>query len=549
MTTPPARVVVLGIDAASPELLDRWIADGTLPNLAALAARGTTARTRGVEGFFVGSTWPSLYTGTTPARHGVHYLIQLQPGTYRLYESAHGPFVHGAPFWRALHATGLRQAILDVPLTRLESALHGVQVIEWGGHDALYGFRTLPETLAGELAARHGMHPQPSVCDASGRSTDDYVNFIERLEEGVRRKAAWTSELLAQGGWDLFVQVFTEAHCAGHQCWHLHDAGHPAHDPAAAARTGDPLRRVYQAIDSAVGALVAQAGAATVVVLSAHGMAHWYGAQFLLRDILVRLGAAVPLPAPPARRGARARLRRLAGALLRRLPAPVQGAARSMMHGLRPATPAAPQGASAPKIPVDVERSRCFPHANGLAVGGIRLNLAGREPHGVLQPGADADGFVAQLTAQLLAIVDDRTGEPIIRSVRRTSDLYAGERLDDLPDLLVEWSDAVPTGSTALAGGAAATVRLRSPELGELEGKNDYGRTGEHRPGGWLAVAGPGVPAARLAREVSLLDVAPTIAALLGVTLTDVDGRVIPEVVSDGHSSPAPSHVRIDRRQ
>src|SRR5687768_6538286 len=97
------------------------------------------------------------------------------------------------------------------------------------------------------------------------------------------------------------MQVFTEAHCTGHQCWHLHDAGHPGHDPAIAATLGDPLRRIYRAIDAAVGELVAAVGDETpIVIFSAHGMSHWYGAQFLLEATLVRLGVTVPLPAPPA---------------------------------------------------------------------------------------------------------------------------------------------------------------------------------------------------------------------------------------------------------
>lgn len=57
MSDAPARLVMLGIDAANPDLLERWAADGTLPNLARLIARGTVSRMKGVEGFSVGSTW------------------------------------------------------------------------------------------------------------------------------------------------------------------------------------------------------------------------------------------------------------------------------------------------------------------------------------------------------------------------------------------------------------------------------------------------------------------------------------------------------------
>ncbi|AHG89957.1 type I phosphodiesterase/nucleotide pyrophosphatase [Gemmatirosa kalamazoonensis] len=519
---PPARLVVLGVDAASPELLDRWIGDGTLPNLRALAERGLVARTRGVEGFFIGSTWPSAYTGTSPAKHGVHYLLQLVPGTYALHRVADAAFVTREPFWRAVSRAGMRVAVLDVPLTRLDESLNGVQVVEWGGHDALYGFRTHPRELARELTSRHGSHPLGPSCDGARRSADDYAALVERLTLGARRKGEWTRELLARGGWDLFVQVFTEAHCAGHQCWHLHDAAHPAHDPAVVARTGDPLERVYRAVDDALGDVLAAAGTDThVVVFSAHGMSHWFGAQFLLREILLRLSVTV---ADRSReRGAPSLARRLWHAL----PEVVRRPVRALLRAVRPTPPTH----AIPSLAFDPARSRCFPLNNGLAVGGIRLNLVGREPQGVLRPGAEAQAFCDELAADLLAIVDERTGAPLVRRVLRTDDLYAGEARDALPDLLVEWSDDVPTGSTALAGGAAARVRARSPKIGVVEGANDYGRTGEHRPGGWLLAAGPGIAPGRLDRVLSPYDLAPTLTAMLGVELPDSDGAPVPEIV------------------
>ena len=104
----------------------------------------------------------------------------------------------------------------------------------------------------------------------------------------------------------------------------------------------------------------------------------------------------------------------------------------------------------------------------------------------------DADRFCAELETDLLAIVDDVTGERLVRRIVRTRELYAGDRIDSLPDLLVEWNDPIARGTTALGGGAGAHVRARSPKIGIIEGMNDYARSGEHRPGGWFVATGPG---------------------------------------------------------
>jgi predicted AlkP superfamily phosphohydrolase/phosphomutase len=518
------RLLVIGIDAASPELLDAWTADGTLPNLAALSRAGLVARTRGIEGFFVGSTWASLYTGTNPAQHGLHYQMQLVPGSYRLEDRAQGAFVERDPFWRVLSRAGKRIAVLDVPLSKVEKELNGVQVVEWGGHDAFFGYSTLPPELAFHIEARFGSHPAGASCDAVRRGAEDYRQFISALESGVQRKGEWSAELLARGGWDLFMQVFTESHCVGHQCWHLHDAAHPAHDAKIAAITGDPLRAVYRAIDREIGTLVKAAGDARVIVFAAHGMASRYGAHFLLRDVLFALGVAAP-----GRRSLRERVRAVAARAWRAMPERMRALARPLRRRVMPDSAAR---AVTPGIGVDPDRSFCFPLANGLAVSGIRLNLETREPRGTLAPGEQADRFVEQLERDLLAIVDDASGAPLVKRVLRTRDLYAGEHLDALPDLLVVWNEVVANGSTALAGGAGARVSARSPKIGTIVGANDYGRSGEHRPGGWLVATGPGVSNGRLDREPSLLDLAPTFARILGVELPGAAGAPIGEIVA-----------------
>jgi predicted AlkP superfamily phosphohydrolase/phosphomutase len=320
--------------------------------------------------------------------------------------------------------------------------------------------------------------------------------------------------------------VFTESHCAGHQCWHLHDPAHPAHDAAFVREHGDPLERVYRSIDAAIGQIVHEAGDAHVMVFTAHGMSHRFGAQFLLRDILVRLGVTLPEPSAHRRPSP---LQTVARWGWDRLPELARGPIRALRN--RSAAAQSPKGTRTPSLRIDAVRSACFPVNNGLAVGGIRLNLAGREPSGRLQPGTEADAFCRRLTEDLLAIIDDRTGRPLISSVVRTSELYSGEHLRALPDLLVEWSDDAPLGSTTLGPPGAGRVRARSEAIGRVEGVNDYARTGEHRAGGWLVAAGPGNSPGNLGRALSLLDVAPTAGALLGVPLQDVDGMPIAELL------------------
>ena len=81
---------------------------------------------------------------------------------------------------------------------------------------------------------------------------------------------------------------------------------HPAHDHAVRRGNGDPLRSVYQAIDTGIGQVLEKAGDARVLVVSLHGMSHAFGPQFLLRDLLTGWASRSRCRQPPGNRCGRA---------------------------------------------------------------------------------------------------------------------------------------------------------------------------------------------------------------------------------------------------
>ena len=168
----------------------------------------------------------------------------------------------------------------------------------------------------------------------------------------------------------------------------------------------------------------------------------------------------------------------------------------------------------------DRERRRCFAVPHNDIAGAIRVNLAGREPNGHVQPGAEYDAFFAQLRRDILDVRNLDTGNPIATDVVRVDEICQGAHLDELPDFFVLWSREAPI------------ERIGSPKIGTIEFIHRGNRTGDHRPDSVFVAAGPHViPGAT--GPVSILDFAPTLAALHGVKLPDADGRSIPALL--GH--------------
>ena len=427
----PTEILLLEVDAGDKRLLLEWARSGVLPNFAALLDRGLVGHTMAPRGFFVGSTWPSFYTGVSPARHGIHSLAMLRPGTYEVAHLPTGEHVKREPFWNHLSRAGKRVAVLDIPLSGISEEINGIQTVEWGSHDENYGFRAWPPSLKAEIRSKFGPHPLEGSCNRDHRTPAEFRELRDILVRGVHTKAELTCHYLRQGGWQFFAQVFTESHCVGHQCWHLHAPDHPGHEAEVAKLTGDPIKDVYVAIDAAIGRILAEVGSDTkVIVLAGHGMAHKHGGRFLLHEILIRLKVAEPrasvgeAPPPP-------RLRDRLDAVLawgwRRLPGGVKGSFRSVRGRLRGWIDG-PDGIPAPKL--DHARSRCFIVDNGFAVGGIRFNLVGREPAGLVRRGEEMDALCDLLERELLEIRDLETGKPVVAAVTRTRGLYEGEHLD-----------------------------------------------------------------------------------------------------------------------
>ncbi len=84
---------------------------------------------------------------------------------------------------------------------------------------------------------------------------------------------------------------------------------------------------------------------------------------------------------------------------------------------------------------VDWSRTRvyCF----GLA--GVYLNLKGREAHGIVNPGTEAENLIAELREKLSGLRDPASGEKVIRNLYESSKIYSGAYKSTAPELIVGW--------------------------------------------------------------------------------------------------------------
>jgi predicted AlkP superfamily phosphohydrolase/phosphomutase len=76
------RLVIVGLDGQDPGLTDRFLAEGILPNFAALAKEGSYRRLTSTYPSVSPVAWSSFSTGTEPSRHNIFDFLDRDRRTY-----------------------------------------------------------------------------------------------------------------------------------------------------------------------------------------------------------------------------------------------------------------------------------------------------------------------------------------------------------------------------------------------------------------------------------------------------------------------------------
>ncbi len=488
-------ICVLQFDAASVAVLDRMLAAGRLPALTGLIARGRRAELRTPADHFAAGAFYTLYSGVDLGDHGLFYPFQWDASSQRArYATA---FDAPPAIWERLARAGMRTLAIDPYESRPPSDWRGTYVCGWGFTDRVVLPRwSLPRGAARELARRYGSGPHATEIFGRPR-VRELLTLRDKLIAAPGRVADAALVHLARETYDLVWLTFSAAHLAGHQFWDLSQLGGAPDEPTREL-LGGALETVYAAVDDAFArVLAALPDDADVIVTSAVGM----DVNSSRADLLPEMLAAVLSGGALRRDGDRAG----AGAIWR-LRAAIPPGARGKIAQALPDWAALELTARLELRGIDWAQTAAFAHPADNQ-GYVRLNLRGRERDGVVDPG-EAEELMARIASGLRTFRDP-DGEPAVASVDRVAEHHPGDRLDRLPDLVVQWS---PRPATTLSG-------VQSDTFGAVLRRGaGSGRSGNHTPGdAWAVVAPGGSSLIGDGHGGELADVAATIAAVCGV--------------------------------
>ncbi|HKU41766.1 MAG TPA: alkaline phosphatase family protein [Polyangiales bacterium] len=523
---PGARHLLIGLDGAGLDIVRGFGAE-RLPELHRCLARGACAALRSVQPPATLPNWITLLTGDNPGRHGV-FDFTTRRG-YRVRFSAGS--VRATPTLAArMDRAGLACACLFFPGTFPPERLqHGVFASGWDSPVAFEADRSFvwPPQFYDRLRARFGPLHFDDVDEFDAGSAGFHGRLPDALCARIERRAQLGCWLLGERAFELFAIYFGESDTAAHHLWPLHDAGSPRRPAHVTPEAQSGLLRVYQALDRAVGKLLAAAGGEGVElsIVSDHGSG---GASDKVLYLNRALAAAGFLRFRPASR-AQGALRLAKDLALTRLPP----AARERLFRAGGAFLPSWLESRARFSSIDMRGTRVFSDELNYFPA-LHFNLRGREPQGQVAA-ADRPRLLRELADFCASLRDPWNGQRVVERFWPREELYTGPHVERAPDVLLELalSDGYSYNLMPSASAPPGAAVFRKLEPAEYLGRKGRSLPGSHRARGVFIACGPSVaPCGEI--DAAMADVSATLLARARLSgLHASDGRVLSELLRE----------------
>ncbi|GAB4581820.1 MAG: alkaline phosphatase family protein [Anaerolineales bacterium] len=495
------KVLIVGWDGATFDVIHPLLAEGKLPNLAKMMQTGTWGTLRSTIPPVTPGAWTSFFTGKNPGKHGIYDFQDLDPATYE-FKTIRTDCHREKTLWQILGEQGLRSLIIDVPFTYPPKPLNGWMITGYGTPRTPETIFTYPENLPDLLPAE--LRPEIHVALPKNKFNRSQT-FIDEWAAIMAGRQKLLRHLITTQPWDLFMVVFSITDNMAHVFWTYLDPEHPNYHKPEGEKFRTAFLNAYITCDTLLGELMDAAPDATTLVLSDHGFGSVRPRQYVLRRLMQ---GGYLTPANGQTRSLKNRAMQFATDIYMRFPI-----LREWVKGLRPQHLKAVKK-SAERASLMPTKGTDFIHSKIIVTNfGLRLwvNDTARFPHGKVSP-AEKDALLTHLADYLKADRDPINGRPIIANVYRGETLYHGPFAERGPDLVIEYANH---------------YRLTT----DKPGANPHTEGGHTLDGIFLASGHPIAPYPSPSPLPSLIDLAPTILHLFNLPIPpDMDGRVLTEI-------------------
>jgi len=528
------RVLVVGIDGGTFDIILPFVNEGKLPNIKYLIEKGSYGYLATTMPPMTFPAWTSFMTGVNPGKHSVFDFTERIPDTYMI-RFINARARKAKTIWRIVSEADKRVGVMAVPVTYPPEEINGLMIC---GFDA-------PGVDA--IADTNSMYP-PELLYELKQNVGDYIissNIIKEIDSGradiaadialktLGRKAETAKYLYKKEAWDLFMVLFGESDLAGHHYWKYIDPKSPFYETNAHEKCRKAMELVYKKIDLTIGELIESAPPDTVVmIMSDHGFGgsgdsviylnKWLNSEGFLQFKSNSNRLSEYFFYKPLMFAKRYGIKYLPTKVKQNIFRKKTGIANNMESWLRFSQ-------------IDWSQTLAYSEETPYYPT-IWLNLKNREPDGVVLPEQRED-ILDRITEALYRWKDPFTNGNVVRRVYRREEIYHGPYVDRAPDLIIDYNE--PGGFSYLSRPSytnrdGAIIRKLSKK--EIDSARFQSKSGSHRDFGIFMAAGIGIKSGNRIKKINILDIAPTILYLLGLPVPDeMDGEVISDALEEGY--------------
>jgi predicted AlkP superfamily phosphohydrolase/phosphomutase len=491
------KILIIGLDGASFDLVKCWIEQNKLPNLCRIAQSGVWGKLDSVIPYQSITAWTSFMTGKNPAKHGHYNFVTLEPGTRRVLHVNNATTINSKTLWEILCDYNKKLGVMNVPCTYPVKKVNGFMIPDWLTPESEKS-PTYPPELASELKKKFGDYLFEYRVTHFEHGLENEQNFLKNLYYTTEKRAESGIFLLKKYEWDFAMVVFTAMDTIQHFYWHHTDSTHPMYNHLKAERKDDEILKFYQKIDQIIGNFLTEVDLSNtrIVILSDHGFGPLIK-QVNINKLFENLGLLVLKKHNFDGIGIINFLEKLDFFNLR----------KHFSRRLR-------QQFFNWIINPPIEWTRTKAYSGTSCELGIYINLEGRNSGGIVKQN-EYNELKEFISEKLLELIDPDTGKKVIERVIKKEDIYTGPYLNEMPDLLL-----------IMAKGYEPVERFDSSDL--FISKIPLRRTGWHRLEGIFLAMGEGIKKGYEIKDANIVDICPSLLYMLGIPIpNDMDGKVL----------------------
>lgn len=491
------KVLVIGLDGATWDLIKPWAEEGKLPTFKKLMTRGAWGVLESTIPPWTFPAWSSMATGKNPGNLPFFTFMVKEGYNFKPYIAVTKE--RERDVWDILSDDGKKVCIANLPNIYSAYAINGCMIAGWFClHDDLL---TYPTDLRSELDREIVNGYEVDIVSRWGSQRINANSDKEYLEKtiaiGEKHFKAF-KYLLKNKEWDFAFVVFVDTDRILHKFWERKDL----------------LFETYQRMDNYIAELLEIVGEDTTVFLvSDHGFGSGEQTfninEWLIKERYLKLkdnNKANKTSSTTIKTVVvslnKTKLMPVAKRLLNLFPSTFQEIVKKKTRPL-----------SLGEI-IDWENTKAFAYG---VFGDIYLNVKGREPEGSIDS-ADYETVRGEIIQKFKNLKNPKLQKNISVNVFKREEIYKGIHLCEKPDLVILVDDNIQSISPSI-GSNKVFVKEKG---------------GNHRINGIFLAHGPDIKKGVKIEGAKIYDIAPTILHIFGITIPkDIDGVVLKEIYQE----------------